>query len=361
VLKKIHPEWHDPGSALVADLASLICPNQSRMLMFARTNLSEPLARKAAGLGLCSLSLLVFFSQWYEDLSTGSTKIFVVRKGDTASYLAIRYYGYFNDSLFAALKQANGHLADLNLIHAGDTLFFPTRQAPSPAPELLRTQAANAVVTLAEGAVRYRRGANAAFEPAAANLILHTDDEIETGKDGRAELVLDNRSVMRLAANSRLKILALQRTATARNTESSYQAGFALNLGSLWARITHFLDQPPKVEVKLPTAIAGVQGTVYRAVVAADSATSVRVYEGSVRVRANPPAGGPQRIGPPQQIPGPRQITVEQWIKMVRAHQELVIAKDGKPGEPRPFTDQGNDLAWVRWNQARDRDLEPGR
>ncbi len=336
--------------------------NESSLLMFARMNLLERRSRKLTGLGLCSLALLVFLGQWHESLSTASTQIFLVRQGDTASYLAIRYYGYFNDSLFTALKQGNGHLADLNRIAAGDTLFFPARQAPNPPPELLRTRAANAVLTFAEGTVRYRRGMNAAaFTPAPANLILHAHDELETGKDGRAELVLDNRSVMRLAANSRLKIVALQRTATARNTASSYQASLALNVGSLWTRITLFLDKPPKIEVKLPTAIAGVQGTVYRAVVAADSTTNVRVYEGTVSVRANPPRRAPQRIGPPQQIPGPRQITTEEWIKMVRAYQELAIAKDGKPSEPRPFADQGNDLAWVRWNQERDRDLEQGR
>lgn len=290
--------------------------------------------------------------------STVSPSTVVVRRGDTASYLAIRYYGYFNDSLFSALKQANAHIADLNLIRAGDTLFFPARAAATPAPELLRSAAANAVLTFAEGTVRYRRGSATAFAPAPTNLILQPHDELETGSDGRAELVLDNRSVMRLAENSRLKITALQRATPARSNAHSYQASFDLSIGSLWTRVTLFLDKPPKIEVKLPTAIAGVQGTVYRAVVAADSATSVRVYEGRVRVQAGSASAAPQRIGPPQQIPGPRQVPVETWIKMVQAYQELVIAKNGKPGEPRPFQDRGEDLLWVRWNQERDRDLE---
>ncbi len=307
-------------------------------------------------LGIASLLLLAGLLR--ESWSAASTQTFLVRKGDSASYLAIRYYGYFNDSLFAALKQANGHIADLNRIHPGDTLFFPVRQAPEPPPEILRSAAAHAVLTFAEGTVRYRRGAGtAAFTPASVNLILKPNDEIETSTDGRAELVLDNRSVLRLSANSRLKIVALQRTAPTRSATNSYQANFTLNIGSLWTRITIFLDKPPKVEVKLPTAIAGVQGTVYRAVVAADSATAVRVYEGAVQVRSHPAGGAPQQIGPPRQVPGPQQIPMETWIKRVQAYQELVIAKNGKPGEPRAFEDQGSDLAWVRWNQERDRDL----
>lgn len=311
----------------------------------------------SAALLMCA-SLFFLFDQLPQSRSATSQQTFVVRKGDTASYLAMRYYGYFNDSLFAVLQQANHHISDLNLIHAGDTLFLPPRASALPPAEVLRSAAATAVLTFAEGTVRYRRGGGArAFAPAPANLILQPSDELETGADGRAELVLDNRSVMRLAANSRLRITALQRATPARNNAQPYQASFNLSVGSLWTRVTLFLDKPPKIEVKLPTAIAGVQGTVYRAVVAADSATSVRVYEGRVRVQASPASGAPQRIGPPQQIPGPQQVPVETWIKMVQAYQELVIAKNGKPGEPRPFQDRGNDLAWVRWNQERDRDL----
>jgi len=318
--------------------------------------------KTVALLAFCAASLLLLAGLLHRSWSAASTQTFLVRQGDSASYLAIRYYGYFTDSLFAVLKQANRHLADLNRIHPGDTLFFPVRQAPEPPPELLRSAAAHAVLTFAEGTVRYRRGAGAAaFVPAPVNLILKPNDEIETSRDGRAELVLDHRSVLRLSANSRLKIVTLQRSTPTRSTANSYQANFTLDLGSLWTRITIFLDKPPKVEVKLPTAIAGVQGTVYRAVVAADSAAAVRVYEGAVQVRSNPAGGAPQQIGPPRQVPGPQQIPMETWIKRVQAYQELVIAKNGKPGEPRAFADQGDDLAWVKWNQERDRDLAMGR
>ncbi len=307
-------------------------------------------------LALFTFATMLFLNLRLPSWSAANRETRIVRKGDSASYLAIRYYGFFNDSLFAVLQQANQHLVDLNRLRVGDTLFFPARAAANPTPEILRTQAASAVLTLSEGEVRYRSGAHV-FQTASPNLILKPNDEITTGKDGRAELVLDNRSVMRLAPNSNLKIVALQRAASTRSFANSYHASFSLSVGSIWTRVTLFLDKPPKVEVKLPTAIAGVQGTIYRATVAADSTTNVRVYEGTVSVRANPLGNAPQRIGPPQQISGPRQITTEEWIKMVRAYQELVIAKNGKPSEPRPFTDQGNDLAWARWNQERDRDL----
>lgn len=278
-----------------------------------------------------------------------------VQRGDTISFLAIRYYGFFNDSLLAVLTQANPN-KNLNALKSGDTLLFPPRAASPPNPEMLKSEAASAVLTYFEGEVSYRRPQqNPAFLPARPNLILHSSDEIKTGKASRAELVLDNRSVLRLDANSHLKIENLKR-------EGAYQAKFEFAVGSLWARLSKLFQQKPQFDVEFPTAIAGVQGTTYRSVVAPDSATTVRVYEGAVEVRGSQspprPTGPPQRIGPPQQVPGPSQVSLETWIKLVRAQQEIRIAKDGKPSDPAAFRDQGAELDWVRWNQQRDRELE---
>lgn len=282
-------------------------------------------------------------------------KQIAVQRGDTISFLAIRYYGFFNDSLLAVLTQTNS-TKNLNALKPGETLLFPPRASSSPKPEMLKSEAASAVLTYFEGEVSYRRPQQSpAFLPARPNLILHSSDEIKTGNASRAELVLDNRSVLRLDANSHLKIENLKR-------EGAYQAKFEFAVGSLWARISKLFQQKPQFDVEFPTAIAGVQGTTYRSVVAPDSATTVRVYDGAVEVRGSQspprPTGPPQRIGPPQQVPGPSQVSLETWIKLVRAQQEIRIAKDGKPSDPAAFRDQGAELDWVRWNQQRDRDLE---
>lgn len=296
-----------------------------------------------------------------------SHKKFIVRRGDTASYLALRYYGFFNDSLLTVLKKANAHIADLNLIYPGDSLLFPIRSAPEPRLEQLRTGAMQAVLTFYEGEVQYRRGGKGEFAPVQPNLFLAPNDEIETRDKARAELVLDNRSVIRLAANSRLKITKLLRQEKPRAKTQPVQAEFDLSLGSLWTRVTKIFNRQPKVDVKFPTAIAGVQGTIYRATVAADSTTNVRVYEGAVEVRGGgnltrpQQIGPPQRVPPPQQVPGPQQIGLEAWVRLVRANQQVVISRDGRPSEPSRFTDQGAELEWVRWNQQRDLDLDAER
>jgi hypothetical protein len=233
--------------------------------------------------------------------------------------------------------------------------------------EQLRTSATQAVLTFYEDPVRYRRGSSGNFMPVQPNLFLGPGDEIETRQKARAELVLDNRSVIRLSANSRLKITTLLRPEKQTAGARPLQAQFDLSLGSLWTRVTKVFNRQPKIEVKFPTAIAGVQGTIYRAAVAADSTTNVRVYEGTVEVRGGGSLARPQRIGPPkqvappQQIPGPQAVPLETWVQLVRAQQEITIARNGRPSVPSRFTDHGADLDWVRWNQQRDRDLDAER
>jgi hypothetical protein len=54
-------------------------------------------------------------------------------------------------------------------------------------------------------------------------------------------------------------------------------------------------------------------------------------------------------------------VDLETWVQLVRAQQQIVVGKDGRPAAPNNFTDQGAELDWVRWNQQRDLDLDAER
>ncbi len=304
-----------------------------------------------------NLVLLLPASLSLQPLQQSANPKILIRRGESISYLAMRHYGFYHDSVLVLLQRTNPQISDWQNLKTGETLVFPALAAATLAYENLRSEAALAVLTFFEGETKYRRGTNGKFEPARVNLILRPHDEIQTGKNSRAELVLDQRSVLRLDANSRLRLVQLNRD---RQKKQPYQGLFELMIGSAWAHLVKIIDRAPKVDLQFPTAIAGVQGTSYRAQVTADSATNVRVYSGTVAVRSKP-AGPLRQIGPPQRVPGPQQITLEAWIKLVAAQQEINIAKNGRPGEPQPFADRGAEAAWVRWNQTRDRDLYAGR
>jgi hypothetical protein len=289
-------------------------------------------------------------------LQRSSQKTFVVRAGDTASFLALRYYGFFSDSLFQVLKTSNPHIADLNWIKPGDTLYYPApaRAAAEVRKEQLLSPATRAVITFMEGKVQYRARNTDNFAAAHPNLILYPGAEISTGEKSRVELVLDDRSVLRLAAKSQLKVVQLSGSVDKSKGAGASQASFDFSLGAVWTKVTKAMTRSTRYELKLPTAVAGVQGTIYRASVAANGETSVGVYEGIVQVRGVPP----QRVGPPVQVPGPTQVPFEVWVKLVRANQELTVSAEGKPSEPRPLADKPQDREWVNWNQQRDRELD---
>ncbi len=308
-------------------------------------------------LALCVVGIFALLP-W---LQKPAKKVLVVRKGDTASFLAIRYYGFFSDSLYQVLKINNPHVADLNWIEPGDTLYYPAPAKPAALvrKEQVQSPATRAVITFLEGQVQYRARSNEKFAAARPNLILHPGAEVTTGDKSRVELVLDDHSVLRLAANSQLKIVQLgpitDKSATSGKGATASQATFDFSLGAVWTKVTKAMGGGrSRYELKLPTAIAGVQGTVYRAAVASNGEASVRVYEGLVQVRGVPP----QRLGPPVQVPGPTQIPMETWVKLVRANQELTVSADGKPSEPRRSVDKPQDRDWVNWNQQRDRELD---
>jgi hypothetical protein len=283
-------------------------------------------------------------------------KSFVVRSGDTASYLAIRYYGFFSDSLYQVLKASNPHIADLNWIDPGDTLYFPPpkKTAAVVRREQLQSPATRAVITFLEGQVQYRARSGENFAAARPNLILLPGAEVTTGDKSRVELVLDDRSVLRLAAKSQLKIVSLTPSIEKGKPTGASQASFDFSIGAVWTKVTKAMSRGSRYELKLPTAVAGVQGTIYRASVAANGETAVGVYEGIVQVRGVPP----QRVGPPVQVPGPTQVPFETWVRLVRANQELTVSAEGKPSEPRPLADKPQDRQWINWNQQRDRELD---
>jgi hypothetical protein len=57
--------------------------------------------------------------------------------------------------------------------------------------------------------------------------------------------------------------------------------------------------------------------------------------------------------GPRHQVPGPEEVTREQWEKIVTAMMEVRVSAAGEPEEPRAFALQPDD-PWEAWNRERD-------
>ena len=109
-------------------------------------------------------------------------------------------------------------------------------------------------------------------KPAESGQILYHDDMIRTGKDSYAEVMVQNVGVFRLAENSELKLEELQSKDKTIIRLDKGKAGFFL------------LKIPSKeqVQVRLPTAVAGVRGTNF--LVSAEKGSKVALFGGAVQM-----------------------------------------------------------------------------
>ena len=117
-----------------------------------------------------------------------------------------------------------------------------------------------------------------------------------------------------------------------------------------------------KLSISTPVAVAAITGTVLRLHVDADSSAELKVYNGEV-VLQNAPApkkgavsGAPVPVDGPVQVPGPQQVSVEQWSLIVKSMQAARINKKGQVISTGAFSanDVDEKSDWIRWNQERD-------
>ncbi|RMF62115.1 MAG: hypothetical protein D6748_00180 [Calditrichaeota bacterium] len=199
------------------------------------------------------------------------------------------------------------------------------------------------------------------------NMEVYPGDKIETKKESRCEITLRNGDVFRIDENS---IFTLEEALV---TEKTVKAEMSLSLGKIWANIKKIFSRDDYLRVKSPSAVIAVRGTIYRVDAQEDSTTEVRVYEGEVAVTPPPPKvptpgapprpqpkPKPQEVPPPTQVPaptqvqGPTEVSVEVWVEIVKAQQQIVIKPDGTRSIAEFDPEQDAQLDWVRWNKRRD-------
>ena len=126
-----------------------------------------------------------------------------------------------------------------------------------------------------------------------------------------------------------------------------------LFFGKLWAKVTSVIQGEQKFQIETENAVAGVRGTTFRMDANQDKSVLVRVYDGTVAVGTGPPLGAPARER--REVEGPREVTREQWEKLVGRQMQILISADGTPGDPEEFSpDVDKDDPFGRWNLQRD-------
>lgn len=284
----------------------------------------------------------------------------LVKKGESVSLICIDYYGHYNSAMAEAVKKLNPSISDINVINTGDKLKFHKPQSASKKKETSqpifekRVNIIQGVVTCVDGyASLIRKGSDKKSE-LTTNTLVFPGDVIQTGADGRVEIIVNRESVTRMKENTRLTLGAF------RDTEKNVaKTSFNLLGGVLWTKVKKFADKISRFELSLPTAIAGVHGTVYQTGVAQDSTAEIKVYSGEVAVKNKPDsqsaslAGELAEVPGPSEIPGPHEVTMEEWTHIIRSMQKITIGKDGTPSDVTSFQ-KDTSSSWEKWNEERD-------
>jgi len=202
--------------------------------------------------------------------------------------------------------------------------------------------------------VEILRAGKAQWESAKLYSAIFDGDRLKTKQEARCETRLRDQSVIRIGENT---------TFTFKQNQLNSDFNAEITKGRIWANIRK-LSRRTKFQVRTPTAVCSIRGTIYR--IDADSTTKVMVYQGAVDVgplwavkRDTAGVGQQKSFQPPYEVPGPTQVpgpfevTLEQWVRIVAGFQ-IEVRPDGKYAKSRINKNVDDQDEWVAWNKQRD-------
>jgi hypothetical protein len=284
----------------------------------------------------------------------------IVKNGETVSLICIDYFGAYSPEHRSHILSDNPAVKNIDLIYPGQKLKLRSPQQAAPAADtarpLLEKSAAvtQGVVTYVEGDAVIVPKAKGAKQKLSSNTIVFPGDIIQTMANGKVEIIINRETVLRLRERTKLTLNKFRDLTT---SGQATRAGFSI--GSVWTKMKKFKDKADRFELELPTAVAGVHGTVYQTTVGGDTSAEVKVYDGEVAVSGKM-AGekdaakqGLTEVSGPEEVAGPSEVSMEQWVQIVRDMQRIRIDKQGKPGNVEQFQKEPGD-SWEQWNERRD-------
>jgi len=249
-----------------------------------------------------------------------------------------------------------GRIAGMVFVSIACLLWFSQEGAAARKPMAVKIGRGEARVTALEGTAQVA-AEGGRWRPLKTGSILRGGDQVQTGSKSRLEITLPDRSYLRFADRTNFKIVQIDVSEGA----STRNARVNVALGKTWANVSKSFGVKPNIEVACENAVTGVRGTIYRMNVNEDKSALVRVYDGEVRVwggmkptDSSAVSGPPTSVSGPVSVPGPRSVSMEEWVEIIRAMQQISISAAGVPGKPQAFTEAEDRDDWVDWNKARD-------
>jgi len=215
------------------------------------------------------------------------------------------------------------------------------------------------LVTRVDGSAKKQKLAEIEWTNVATNTEVNGGERVRTFAQSRAELELARLDKIRLAPKTTIDILKLYEETKDQKRETR----MLLQEGDLWANVAE-KSENMTFSINTPIAAASITGTTLRMSVGADSASELKVYKGEVIITNAPELSSvvpksivPYQIEGPHEIPGPREVSMEEWALIVKSMQKVTIDKNGQVSYSGNFnaTDSDENTDWVRWNLEQDK------
>ena len=160
-------------------------------------------------------------------------------------------------------------------------------------------------------------------------------DTLTTGEESKCEIVLNDGSTIRISENSQYVF---------ESYTDKPNIAFVGNLlkGETWTNVNRADKNSRDFKVKSPIAVAAVIGTSYR-MTSDGKITEIAVRNGKVDVdldtdvktkydiKPKPKSNSfaPREVGAPKEVPGPYEVTLSEWISIVRG-EVISVRYDGR-------------------------------
>jgi hypothetical protein len=222
-----------------------------------------------------------------------------------------------------------------------------------------RSEEQKGIVSYAEGEVKKQPPASEMWENAPVQSTVNSGEKVRTYQLSRAELELVQLDVIRLAPKTTVLLDRLYEE----TKEKKLATVIKVEKGEIWASV-HEVNAETEFDISAPVAAAAITGTVLRMTVRDDSTTQLKVYKGEVKITNAPdtpnlepkPVGKPVQVEGPHAIQGPREVSLDEWVYIVKGMQQITIDPKGIVLSMGQFSkkDVDEQSDWVKWNRQRE-------
>ncbi|MBW2569690.1 MAG: FecR domain-containing protein [Deltaproteobacteria bacterium] len=181
---------------------------------------------------------------------------------------------------------------------------------------------------------------------------IHQGDQIRTEAESRCEITLEDGTIVRMDENS------FQQFEKCITSKTGKEVSLFLSTGKMWLNARKILAKSDSFKVRTNKAVCAIRGTKFR-VDTDDDQTRISVHKGVVATWSSlfekPKPEPDASILKPVPIAGPHPVSMEKWVEIVKAFQQITIDSNGKYEKKDFNINSIMEDQWIRWNMTRDR------